>query len=744
MNQTEEQQRDPDGLKILLISVHGLIRGHDLELGRDADTGGQVLYVVELARALARNPKVSEVVLLTRQVFSKKVSEDYAQPEEDLGDGARIVRIPCGPRRYFYKEALWPYMPLFIDNTMRWLRQEKFDPDLIHGHYADAGLVAARLSSILGKPMIFTGHSLGRVKRQRLMASGTKESTIERRFRMSTRIEAEEVALDHAGLVITSTQQEIEEQYELYHNYNPQRKKVVPPGLNLERFSPQKRGWGAPPVAQKIQPFLKNPKKPLIFAIARADARKNHGALVKAFGEHPELQEMANVLLVMGSREDIREMEKGTREVLTNVLLDIDKYNLYGKIAYPKSHTSDDVPDMYRLAASTKGIFVNPALTEPFGLTLLEAASCGLPVLATSDGGPKDIIENCRNGMLIDPLNTEEIAEKLMHALSDRHQWNQWSKNGIEGVRKYYTWDAHVRQYLESTAPLIEENRRQKQFKRKVIKTNMATFDRLLICDIDNTLTGDREALARLNQMLEETDARVGFGIATGRNFDLVKEAMAEWNIPKPSLYITSVGSKVYYGDSMQEDKDWKRHIDYRWEADKIREVMENLPGLVLQPEENQEEHKISYYWDEEYQSNVQEIHNRLRAHNLSANVIASHGSLVDILPIRCSKGMAIRFFADKWRIPVEHILVAGDSGNDIGMLRGNTLGVVVGNYSKEVETLRGRPRVYFAPGHHSQGIIDGIIYYNFLGEIRPDGPQTEGDESSEGLKTERLETPGE
>jgi sucrose-phosphate synthase len=46
-------------LYILLISIHGLIRGHDLELGRDADTGGQTLYVVELARALGERDHVS-------------------------------------------------------------------------------------------------------------------------------------------------------------------------------------------------------------------------------------------------------------------------------------------------------------------------------------------------------------------------------------------------------------------------------------------------------------------------------------------------------------------------------------------------------------------------------------------------------------------------------------------------------------------------------------------------------------
>ena len=50
-------------LYIALLSIHGLIRGKNLELGRDADTGGQILYVFELAQALARQPEVARVDL---------------------------------------------------------------------------------------------------------------------------------------------------------------------------------------------------------------------------------------------------------------------------------------------------------------------------------------------------------------------------------------------------------------------------------------------------------------------------------------------------------------------------------------------------------------------------------------------------------------------------------------------------------------------------------------------------------
>jgi sucrose-phosphate synthase len=89
---------DSSGLYILLVSVHGLIRRDNMELGRDADTGGQTKYVVELASTLAKNPQVERVDLCTRLVNDSKVSQDYAQPVEILSKKARIIRVKkfCG------------------------------------------------------------------------------------------------------------------------------------------------------------------------------------------------------------------------------------------------------------------------------------------------------------------------------------------------------------------------------------------------------------------------------------------------------------------------------------------------------------------------------------------------------------------------------------------------------------------------------------------------------------------------
>ena len=99
-------------------------------------------------------------------------------------------------------------------------------------------------------------------------------------------------------------------------------------------------------------------------------------------------------------------------------------------------------------ADERRGLFVNPALTEPFGLTLLEAAACGLPMVATDDGGPRDILARCDNGLLADVTDREALQDALECAGSDLQRWSRWSDNGVEAVSRHFSWDAHVCSYL--------------------------------------------------------------------------------------------------------------------------------------------------------------------------------------------------------------------------------------------------------------------------------------------------------
>ncbi len=706
-------------LYILMLSLHGLIRGSDLELGRDADTGGQILYVVELARSLARQRQVTKVDLLTRRIEDPTVSSEYARPVETLGKHARIIRLPCGPRRYLRKESLWPYLDQLVDRALLFLREQKRLPDVIHSHYADAGYVGMQLSQLLGIPQVHTGHSLGRSKHQRLLAQGRKPQALERQFNFRRRIAAEEAVLQNASLIITSTPQESAEQYGLYTNYHPERAIVIPPGTDISRFAPPSRHIPhEPEVTRIIDRFLTHPRQPLVLAICRPEIRKNLGALIAAFGHSAKLREQANLAIVAGNRDDIRALDDAQSEVMTDLLLDIDRYDLWGKVALPKQHKPADIPGFYRLAARRRGVFVNPALTEPFGLTLIEAAASGLPVVVTEDGGPRDILAHCKNGLLVNPTDVGAIAAAIEYVLAEPSRWQRWARSGIAGVKNHYTWDAHVRKYLSALSRLLHHE-------RKRIRRNIAIHQRsqrhplplvsqMLISDIDNTLLGDRAALRRFLAMLRATPPNLGFGVATGRTLDSAVKILREWNVPVPDVFITAVGSEINYGPELRPDVGWQNFIKHLWRRDAVENALRAVPGLTLQPLENQREFKLSYNVEPAQLPPISEVRSLLREQNLSVQLIYSRQAYLDVLPVRASKGRAIRYLAYKWGLPLRAFLVAGDSGNDHEMLIGDTLGVVVSNHSPELSSLRGNEQIYFARTSYADGIAEGMAHYKF------------------------------
>lgn len=705
---------EKEPLYILLISVHGLIRGHDLELGRDADTGGQTKYVVDLARALALLGNIERVDLVTRQVNDPSVDPDYRKPLESLPEGARIVRIAAGPDAYIKKEELWDYLDIFADNLLHWLRQQPRMPDVLHSHYADAGYVAVRLAHLTGIPLVHTGHSLGRDKRCRLLALGLTSDAIEQRYHMSRRINAEEDVLANAELVITSTRNEIAEQYELYDYYQPERMVVVPPGTDLDQFYPAAGELDEISFNDCLKRFLNDPEKPMILALSRPDERKNILSLIEAYGESPQLRELANLVIVAGNRDDIRSMDEGAQSVLTEILLLTDFYDLYGRIAIPKHHNQEEVPDIYRLAALSKGVFINPALTEPFGLTLLEAAACGLPLVATENGGPVDIIGNCHNGLLVDPLDTQAIAQALLAILQDPKQWRTFSENGLKNVRQFYSWQAHAKNYLAKLEPLLEQ---QISFPKVYRSSDSLRYrNHAIFSDIDQSLLGSEEGLEQFSRYIRAKRKTVFFGIATGRRLDSALAILKKNGLPIPDVLITSLGTEIYYAPHITADIAWSRHIDHHWSPKAVKRILADVPGLVLQEKSEQSRFKISYHYDPNLAPSPDELNALLRQEEKAVNAHQAFGQFFDIVPARASKGLALRYFAQQWNIPLDRILVAGGSGADEDMMQGNTLAVVVANrHREELSQLTEPEKIYFAQQPYALGILEAIEHYDLF-----------------------------
>ena len=203
----------PSRKYVIHLQLHGLFRGNP-EIGHDADTGGQITYVYDLVAAQMKSDEYERVEVITRLIDDPSVSSDYGIRAEPLPSGAMIYRLSFGPAGYISKEALWAFNDE-IDEPLR-LHIEKAGrkPDFIHAHYADAGLAGVRICGLLGIPLAFTPHSLGRY---RLRSMDHIKDDLREIFQ--TRIQAEEIALAHATLTTVNSWHELQQLQE-YENFD--------------------------------------------------------------------------------------------------------------------------------------------------------------------------------------------------------------------------------------------------------------------------------------------------------------------------------------------------------------------------------------------------------------------------------------------------------------------------------------------------------------------------------------------
>jgi len=471
-------------------------------------------------------------------------------------------------------------------------------------------------------------------------------------------------------------------------------------------------------VNSDIERFLFNPAKPLILSIGRADRRKNFETIVQSFGQDKELQAMANLAIFAGVRKDITKMGADEQDLLTNLLLLMDKYDLYGKMAIPKKNDPFlEVPEIYRIAARKRGVFINATPCENFGLTILEAAACGLPVVASSNGGPREILTNCENGVLVDVENPKEIAEALKQMVADETVWEKYSSNGITNTSQLYSWDAHCNRYLFIIDELFKKKEKypssiagKNSFGQKLAKAKQ-----FIISDLDGTLVegNQSDGLKELTHWVNEHNDDVVFGVATGRNREITQQAFEKYHLPNPDILICSAGSEIYYTRNFIADNGWKSHIDYQWKREELQNELSKFPKICLQEGAAQWQFKLSYYVDEDFdEDDLANLYKFLDDHKLRAKIFLTENRYLDILPFRAGKGNAVRYLSYKWKVPLEQFITAGNSGNDKDMLNGKTKGIVVANYSSEMEELRNNRFVYFTRNPLAKGVMEGISFH--------------------------------
>lgn len=491
--------RVPMIFSIAILSPHGFF-GQSKVLGLP-DTGGQVVYILDQVRALEKEMRrrISEqgidiepqIVVVTRLIPEARGTTCDERIERIIGtENARILRVPFrGPDgnvlpQWVSRFEVWPYLEEFAMETETELLAELGGrPDLIIGNYSDGNLVATLLAQRLHVTQCNIAHALEKPK---YLYSDLYWQQNESQYHFSCQFTADLIAMNATDFIIASTYQEIagredgQGQYESYSAFTmpglyrvvngidlfDPKFNIVSPGADAAVYFPhtesERRLSGLHSEIEELifggartdaRGVLADRDKPLIFTMARLDRIKNIAGLVDWFGSDSALRDRANLLVVAGHVDAGLSSDREEQEQIARMHELMEQHGLDSQVRWLGVHLEKNLSgELYRYVADRRGVFVQPALFEAFGLTVIEAMTSGLPTFATRYGGPLEIIEHGRSGFHIDPNHGDEasrtMADFFTRCAQEPDYWRQISDGAIARVRSRYTWELYAERMM--------------------------------------------------------------------------------------------------------------------------------------------------------------------------------------------------------------------------------------------------------------------------------------------------------
>jgi mannosylfructose-phosphate synthase len=409
--------------RIAMVSTHGYVAAAP-PLGA-ADTGGQVVYVLELAKKLA---------LLGYQVdiWTRRFE---AQPEiEPVAERVRIIRMPCGGKEFLPKEYLCDSLAEWNEHALRFIQRHGLTYTFINSHYWDAGLAAQHLSNVLDVPHVHTPHSLGLWK-QRQMEADFPESRAEfdRRYNFKRRIEEERKLYVDCDIVIATTPPQLDlivKDYEI-----PATKvRMVPPGYDDHRFYPVSEATRAT-IRQRL-----GFKGKVLLAVGRLARNKGYDLLIDAFSLVAVREPDAILHLAVGGQD----MNPHEQKLLAELRERAEKTGYAERIHFGSFIADEDLADYYRAA----DVFVLSSRYEPFGMTAIEAMASGTPTVVTVHGGLYRALSFGRHALFADPFDREDLGIMMAKIFRHPRLRTRLARMGAHKARSLFTWTGIAHQLV--------------------------------------------------------------------------------------------------------------------------------------------------------------------------------------------------------------------------------------------------------------------------------------------------------
>lgn len=406
---------------ILMISLHGYVAAEP-ELGKP-DTGGQVVYVLEMAKRFSRLGR--RVDLVTRRFDG--------QPEiDEINENLRVWRIPFAGSDFIRKEDMHDYLGDFVTNLLAAIRTRNYQYDIVNSHYWDAGWGGQKIAEELGIPHVHTPHSLGWWKQHNMGADMSGEE-MEATYRFEERIRKEFLVYQMCDHVIATTEPQAElllQEYDLLEKHLT----VIPPGMDEERFSPIRQGEReALRERYGLRPYD-------VLTLGRMAHNKGYDLLMEALPTLFELVPDARLVAGIGG-EDSAQDNAGVNTLREQA----QGLGIEDKIVWVNYVADEDLANYYRAAS----VFAMPSRYEPFGMVAIEAMACGTPTVITVHGGLFDLIEYGKHALYADPNRKVEFGTMLAFSMLYPKLAHQLSVEGARFARRNFGWTGIAKRTLQ-------------------------------------------------------------------------------------------------------------------------------------------------------------------------------------------------------------------------------------------------------------------------------------------------------
>ncbi len=373
------------------------------------DSGGQNVYVAQVARNLARLGY--QVDIFTRR-------DDKALPEiYDWTDRIRVIHVPAGPAQYVPKEDLLDHMGAFSAYMIDFLQRQGKPYDLVHANFWMSALVAADIKSALGIPFVVTFHALGRVRRH---FQGHNDGFPDARF------EAEQRIIQEADGIIAECPQDRDDLVHFY-DADPARIRQIPCGFDPQELWPINRRAAQREIGLRGDEWT-------VLQLGRMVPRKGVDTAIQGFAQLVRQHDVEARMLVVGG--GAREPDMSLTSELRRLREIAAREGVLDRVIFSGRRNRNELKYYY----SAAHVFISTPWYEPFGITPLESMACGTPVIGARVGGIKHTVAHGETGYLVPPKDPQAIADALFDLYRDPGKLQRFGENALRRVHAHFTW----------------------------------------------------------------------------------------------------------------------------------------------------------------------------------------------------------------------------------------------------------------------------------------------------------------